>query len=89
MCNPTYKLRTEAILENLDFQSSKQIIENEIKLLSTVYQSKTFIPIIKNTEICKLARIAQSSPFGVRGVRVQIHQLLEKQAFNSAIDHLI
>lgn len=65
------------------------ILEREAQNLAPLYQSGTDAPSLTVRELNKIADKTVRSPFGVRGARGHIHQLLHSKAVVSAVDNMV
>jgi ATP-dependent protease Clp ATPase subunit len=75
--------------DQLDRSSCATIVDTEVEALSKMYQSKDDIPTVSKNEKAKLISTTLKSQFGIRGARVQIHEILEKKAHGSAVENMM
>lgn len=76
-------------LENLKQSDCEVILQREVESLKLQYQTNDFIPYLKTHQLKRIAKETLRSPFGVRGAKVEINQILANQAAQNAIDHMI
>jgi hypothetical protein len=66
----------------------RQMVQRETDQASQLYTISGWKPELSSMQVDGLTIEAARSPFGIRGVRGQIHQLLFRQARQSAVEKL-
>lgn len=67
----------------------KKLVEREVRNAGQLYTINGWTPDITPRQLCSLTCKAINSPYGIRGIRGEIHELLFKEAKSTPMDMIV